>query len=77
MTRVLFGADRGGDTNKIRTILADANIAYIFQDVGHKHSSLRDALEVLSNSTKLPILVDEGVTYIGFESIRKHCGEIL
>jgi len=77
MARVLFGEEKGGDINKIRTILSDANIPYIFQDVGHKFSSLRDALEVLSNSTKLPIMVDEGVTYIGFESIRKHCGEIL
>ena len=77
MTRALFGVERDGDTNKIRTILADANIPYFFQDVGHKHSSLRDALEVLTNSTKLPVMVDEGVTYIGFESIRKHCGKIL
>lgn len=77
MTRVLFGAERDGDTNKIRTILSDGNIPYFFQDIGHRYSSLREALEVLSNSTKLPIMVDEGVTYIGFESIRKHCGEIL
>lgn len=77
MTRALFGEEKDGDTNKVRTILADANIPYFFQDVGHKFSTLREALEVLSNSTKLPIMVDAGVTYIGFESIRKHCGEIL
>ncbi len=77
MTRALFGEEKHGDTNKIRTILSDGNIPYFFQDVGHRYSSLREALEVLSNSTKLPIMVDEGVTYIGFESIRKHCGEIL
>ena len=77
MARALFGEEKDRDTNKIRTILSDGNIPYFFQDVGHRYSSLREALEVLSNSTKLPIMVDEGVTYIGFESIRKHCGEIL
>jgi hypothetical protein len=77
MTRALFGVETDRDTNKIQTILADGNIPYFFQDVGHRYSSMREALEVLSNSTKLPIMVDEGVTYIGFESIRKHCGEIL
>jgi len=45
--------------------------------VGHQFSDLRDVLQVLSNSMKLPVMVDEGVTYIGYESIRKHCGEIL
>jgi hypothetical protein len=77
MTRVLFGKDGDSPTTKLQTILADANIPYYFTDVGHQHSSMREALEVLSNSTTLPIMVDEGVTYIGYESIRKHCREIL
>jgi flagellar biosynthesis/type III secretory pathway M-ring protein FliF/YscJ len=77
MARVLFGKERDSETNKIRTILADANIPYFFTDVGHQFSDLRDVLQVLSNSMKLPVMVDEGVTYIGYESIRKHCGEIL
>jgi hypothetical protein len=77
MARVLFGKERDSETDKIRTILADANIPYFFTDVGHQFSDLRDVLQVLSNSTKLPVMVDEGVTYIGYESIRKHCGEIL
>ncbi len=77
MARVLFGKERDPNTDKIRTILEDANIAYFFTDVGYRFSDLKDALEVLSNSTELPVMVDEGVTYIGYESIRKHCGEIL
>mgnify|MGYP001213627913 CR=1 FL=1 len=77
MARVLFGKERDSETDKIRTILADANIPYFFTDVGHQFSDLRDVLQVLSNSMKLPVMVDEGVTYIGYESIRKHCGEIL
>ena len=77
MARVLFGKERDSETNKIRTILADANIPYFFTDVGHQFSDLRDVLQVPSNSMKLPVMVDEGVTYIGYESIRKHCGEIL
>ena len=77
MARVLFGKERDAETDKIRTILADANIPYFFTDVGHRFSDLKEALEVLSNSTELPVMVDEGVTYIGYESIRRHCGEIL
>ena len=77
MARVLFGKERDSETNKIRTILADANIPYFFTDVGHMFSDIKDALQVLSNSTIVPVMVDEGVTYIGYESIRKHCGEIL
>ena len=77
MARVLFGKRGGSETNKIETILADAKIPYYFTDVGHKHSTLRDALAVLSNSTTLPIMIDEGVTYIGYESIRIHCRDIL
>lgn len=60
MARVLFGKERDSETNKIRTILADANIPYFFTDVGHQFSDLRDVLQVLSNSTKLPVMVDEG-----------------
>jgi hypothetical protein len=77
MARVLFGKRGDSETGKIETILADAKIPYYFTDVGHKHSTLRDALEVLSNSTTLPIMIDEGVTYIGYEPIRIHCREIL
>jgi len=77
MTRVLFGKERDSDTNKIRTILADANIPYFFTKTGSQYSDLADAVSILSNSTTLPVMVDEGVTYIGYESIRRHCGEIL
>jgi len=76
MGRVLFGEATRGETSKLQTILHDANIPYFFTEVGHKYSEMRAALEVLSNSNILPIMVDEGVTYIGFESIRKHCGKI-
>lgn len=77
MTRVLFGKRRDPDTDKIEVILKDASIPYFFTDLGHTNSMMREAVEVLSNSIKTPVMVDEGVTYIGFESIRKHCREIL
>ena len=77
MTRVLFGKRRDPDTDKIEVILKDASIPYFFTDLGHTNSMMREAVEVLSNSTKTPVMVDEGVTYIGFESIRKHGREIL
>jgi len=77
MARVLFGKERDSHTDKIRTILADANIPYFFTDIGYKFSDMKEALEVLSNSTDFPVMVDEGVTYIGYESVRKHCGQIL
>ena len=77
MSRVLFGKRGHPETDKIDVILRDASIPYFFTDLGHKNSMMREAVEVLSNSTITPVMVYEGVTYIGFESIRKHCREIL
>ena len=77
MSRVLFGKKGGSDSSKIETILRDANIPYMFTDVGHTNSLMREALEVISNSRETPVMIDEGVAYIGFESIRRHCREIL
>ena len=77
MSRVLFGKRGQHESDKLETILRDANIPYFFTDLGHSQSMMREAVEVLSNSTETPVMVDEGVTYIGFESIRKYCGTIL
>jgi hypothetical protein len=30
------------------------------------------AIQGITNSTEIPVLIHEGVTYIGLESIRKH-----
>ena len=34
-------------------------------DVGHTNSLMREALEVISNSREIPVMMDEGVAYIG------------
>lgn len=74
MEAVLFGVKNQPDTNRALTILSDAKIMHRFLDLKSSTSSVAVALSAMTKSFTLPILADEGVMYIGLESIRRHCG---
>lgn len=74
MEAVLFGVKNQPDTNRALTILSDTKAMYRFVDLKSTTSSTAVALSTMTKSFKLPILADEGVMFIGLESIRRHCG---
>ena len=73
MEAVLFGLPRHRDTDSVLTLLSDLNKVHRFVDLKSAESSLSDTLSKMCNTNTLPILADEGVIYIGIESIRRHC----
>lgn len=74
MEAVLFGLRNQPGTNTALTILSDSNKMHRFVDLKSTTSSVAVALGVMTKSFTLPILADEGVMYIGIESIQRHCG---
>ncbi|NDF37100.1 MAG: hypothetical protein EB156_04860 [Euryarchaeota archaeon] len=74
MEAVLFGVKNQPDTNRALTILSDSNTLHRFVDLKSTTSSTAVALSAMTKSFTLPILADEGVMFIGLESIRRHCG---
>jgi len=74
MEAVLFGVKSQPDTNRALTILSDAKTLHRFVDLKSTTSSAAVALSAMTKSFTLPILADEGVMFIGLESIRRHCG---
>jgi len=73
MEAVLFGVPRNQNTDSALTLLSDLNKVHRFVDLKSVESTLSDTLSKMCNSNTLPILADEGVIYIGIESIRRHC----
>lgn len=74
MEAVLFGVKGRPDTNQALIVLSDAKSIYRFVDLKSTTSSLAVALSAMTKSFTLPVLAEEGVIYIGIESIRRHSG---
>jgi len=66
----VFGIESSGDTSKVLALLSDAKIEYSFTDVGSKSSVTAELVSILANTDELPVLIKEGVCYVGLESIQ-------
>ncbi len=73
MEAVLFGVSKQRDTITALTVLSDSKRVYRFVDLKSESSTLSEVIGKTVNSFKLPILADEGVIYLGIESILRHC----
>lgn len=77
MEATIFGHPRDPETNKILQILEDAGVPVLFQEIKHIDSPLTEAVEVLANSSTLPVMFHEGVVLVGAKPIREYCRERL
>lgn len=73
MEAVLFGVSKQRDTITAMTVLSDSKKVHRFVDLKSETSTLSEVIGKTVNSLKLPILADEGVIYLGIESILRHC----
>ena len=74
MEAVLFGIKGQPNTNAALRLLSDAKTLHRFVDLKSSTSTKAAAVGAMTKSFTLPILSDEGVMFIGLESIRRHCG---
>lgn len=72
MEPALFGLNKDKDTATARTLLHDTGKPFRYVDMSYAGSPLTLAIQGITNSSEIPVLIHEGVTYIGLESIRKH-----
>lgn len=70
MDPVLFGLTSDTDTNHAITHLNDAKIPFLFTDLGYPDSLASQHVAVLANSDELPVLIHQGVTYVGLAAVR-------
>ena len=77
MEATLFGSPRDAETKRILNILGDAGVVVFFQEIKHIDSPLTEAVEVLANSKKLPVMFHKGVPIVGSKAIREYLAEKL
>ena len=77
MEPVLFGLTRDKDTDSARTMLHDSGKPFRYVDIAYAGSPVAQAIQAITNSDTIPVLIHKGVTYIGLESVRKHSRERL
>jgi hypothetical protein len=77
MEATLFGSPRDSETKRILQILEDAGVVVFFQEIKHMDSPLNEAVEVLANTNKLPVMFYKGVPIVGSKAIREHIAERL
>jgi len=66
----LFGLESDPATRDAITHLSDAKIAFVFNDLGYPDSLSSKHVSVLANSEELPVMIHQGVTYVGLTAIR-------
>jgi len=70
MDPVLFGLSSDADTSHAITHLNDAKVAFLFTDLGYPDSLASQHVAILADSEELPVLVHQGVTYVGLAAVR-------
>lgn len=77
MEPVLFGLKKDKDTSTALTMLHDSGKPFRYVDMSYSGSPVAQAVRAITNTDTIPVLIHEGVTYIGLESVRKHSRERL
>jgi len=67
----LFGASWMRQTRAARTMLSDADIAYIYVDV-QENPHFSSALDTILGEYSLPVLIVDGRAYKGVEKVREY-----